>query len=106
PSRRERTLAPRRRGSRRWWPSVSLSLRSPRLARGAAPSVGNRAEGRCPDDHSVVRPLRLRASLPRQRYFPKAASTSFCCRNLIIRRSAASTVCFLVACPDAFWLPP
>src|SRR6266508_1323214 len=55
------------------------------------------------DDHPVPRPLRLRARLPRQRYFPKAASTSCCRRSLTINRSACSTVRFLVACPDAFW---
>src|SRR5712671_4593272 len=54
-------------------------------------------------NHPVPRPLRLRARLPRQRYLPNAASTSRCCRSLIIKRSACSTVCFLVACPQAFW---
>src|ERR1700758_4630621 len=55
------------------------------------------------NDHLAPRPVRLRAKLPRQRYLPKAASTSLCCRSLIINRSASSTVCFLVACPEAFW---
>ena len=34
---------------------------------------------------------------------PKAPATSCCRRSLIIKRSACSTVCFLVACPEAFW---
>src|SRR5262249_32866848 len=55
------------------------------------------------NDHLAPRPVRLRARLPRQRYLPKAASTSCCRRSLIINRSASSTVCFLVACPEAFW---
>jgi len=55
------------------------------------------------NDQAVPRPLRLRARLPRQRYLPKAAPASCCRRNLIIKRSACSTVCFLVACPEAFW---
>jgi hypothetical protein len=55
------------------------------------------------NDHPVPRPLRLRARLPRQRYLPKATSTSCCRRSLIIKRSACSTVCFLVACPETFW---
>src|SRR5215211_3850690 len=55
------------------------------------------------NDHPVPRPLRLRARLPCQRYLPKDISTSCCRRSLIIKRSACSTVCFLVACPDAFW---
>src|SRR5436190_19824843 len=55
------------------------------------------------NDHPAPRPLRLRARLPRQRYLPKAASTSCCRRSLIIKRSACSTVRFLVACPEAFW---
>src|SRR5882757_5426240 len=55
------------------------------------------------DDHPVPRPLRLRARLPRQRYLPKATSTSCCRRSLTIKRRACSTVCFLVACPEAFW---
>src|SRR5712691_6070712 len=55
------------------------------------------------NDHPAPRPLRLRARLPRQRYLPKALSTSCCRRSLIIKRRACSTVCFLVACPDAFW---
>jgi hypothetical protein len=54
------------------------------------------------DDHALARPLRLRARSPRQRYLPKAAPTSRCCRSLISKRSACSTVCFLVACPEAF----
>jgi hypothetical protein len=55
------------------------------------------------NDHLTPRPVRLPARLPRQRYLPKAASTSCCRRSLIINRSACSTVCFLVACPEAFW---
>src|SRR4029453_7296296 len=55
------------------------------------------------NNHPVPRPLRLRARLPRQRYLPKARSTSRCRRSRIIKRSASSTVCFLVACPHAFW---
>src|SRR5260370_4067663 len=55
------------------------------------------------DDHAVPRPLRLGARFPRQRYLPKAPSISCCRRSLIIKRSACSTVCFLVACPEAFW---
>src|SRR5215471_6837411 len=55
------------------------------------------------NNHPDTRPLRLRARLPRQRYLPKARSTSRCPCSLIIKRSACSTVCFLVACPDAFW---
>src|SRR3984893_14079306 len=55
------------------------------------------------NDHPPPRPLRVRARLPRQRYLPKSASTSRCCRSLTIKRSACSTVCFLVACPEAFW---
>src|ERR1700722_5670483 len=55
------------------------------------------------DDHPAPRPLRLRARLPRQRYLPKAPSTSCCRRSLTIKRSASSTVCFLVACPEALW---
>ena len=54
------------------------------------------------NDHLALRPVRLRARLPRQRYLPKAAPTSCCRRILIINRSASSTVCFLVACPEAF----
>src|SRR6516162_7104063 len=53
-------------------------------------------------DHPLPRPLRLRARLPRQRYLPKAESTSCWRRNLIINRSACSTVCLLVACPETF----
>jgi CubicO group peptidase (beta-lactamase class C family) len=55
------------------------------------------------NDHPGPRPLRLRARSPRQRYFPKAASASRCRCSRIIKRSACSTVCFLVACPEAFW---
>src|SRR3978361_1034330 len=55
------------------------------------------------NDHPTPRPLRLSARLPRQRYLPKAAPTSRCRRSLIIKRSASSTVCFLVACPETFW---
>src|ERR1700674_2999558 len=55
------------------------------------------------NDHPAPRPLRLRARSPRQRYLPKAASTSCCRRSLTIKRSACSTVSFLVACPQAFW---
>src|SRR6266849_802316 len=55
------------------------------------------------NNHPVPRPLRLRARLPRQRYLPNARSTSRCCRNLITKRRACSTVCFLVASPEAFW---
>src|ERR1700745_4032658 len=55
------------------------------------------------NDPLAPRPVRLRAKLPRQRYLPKAASTSCCRRILIINRSASTTVCFLVACPEAFW---
>src|SRR5437762_289523 len=55
------------------------------------------------NDHPAPRPLRLRAKLPRQRNLPNAESTSCCRRSLIIKRSACSTVCFLVACPDIFW---
>src|SRR5579872_2530277 len=55
------------------------------------------------NNHPVPRPFRLRARLPRQRYLPNAVSASCCRRSLIIKRSACSTVCFLVACPEAFW---
>src|SRR5579863_9409130 len=55
------------------------------------------------NDHLAPRLVRLRPRLPRQRYLPKAASTSCCRRSLIINLSASSTVCFLVACPEAFW---
>src|SRR5215472_16478487 len=55
------------------------------------------------NDHPALRPLRLRPRLPRQRYLPKARATSCCWRNLIIKRSACSTVCLLVACPQTFW---
>src|SRR5262249_52899795 len=55
------------------------------------------------NDHLAPRPVQLRARLPRQRYLPKAASTSCCRLSLIINRRASSTVCFLVACPEAFW---
>jgi hypothetical protein len=55
------------------------------------------------DDQPASRPLRLRARSPRQRYLPKTAPTSCCRRSRIINRSASSTVCFLVACPAAFW---
>src|ERR1700760_2030769 len=53
--------------------------------------------------HPTPRPLRLSARLPRQRYLPKAAPTSRCRCSLIIKRSASSTVCFLVVCPETFW---
>src|SRR3954465_7775256 len=55
------------------------------------------------NDHPAPRPLLLSARLPRQRYLPKAAPTSRCRRSLTIKRSASSTVCFLVACPETFW---
>src|ERR1700733_10437384 len=55
------------------------------------------------DDHLTERPFRLRSRSPRQGCLPKAASTSRCRFSLIIRRSASSTVCFLVAQPEAFW---
>src|SRR5450756_790205 len=55
------------------------------------------------DDHPVTRPLRLRARSPRQRYLPNASPASRCRRSLTIKRSASSTVCFLVACPEALW---
>jgi len=53
------------------------------------------------DNHPAVRPVRLPPRLPRQRYLPKAMPASCCRRNLIIKRSACSTVSFLVAYPDA-----
>ena len=55
------------------------------------------------NDHLAPRLVRLRPRLPRQRYLPKAPSTSCWRRSLIINLSASSTVCFLVACPEAFW---
>src|SRR5436309_8153128 len=53
------------------------------------------------DDHVAPRPLRLRARSPRQGYLPNDWSASCWRRNLIIRRSASSTVSFLVALPAA-----
>ena len=54
------------------------------------------------NDHPLPRPLRLWARLPRLRYLPNAAPASCCPRNLTIKRSACSTVCFLFRCPEAF----
>ena len=55
------------------------------------------------NDHLIPRASRLRAKLPRHRYLPYTRSAaSFWRRNRIIKRSASSTVCSLVAWPEAF----
>jgi hypothetical protein len=55
------------------------------------------------NNHATRRPARLRPRSPRQRYLPKALSASRWRWSLIRRRSASSTVAFLVAWPDSFW---
>src|SRR5581483_11574458 len=54
------------------------------------------------NDQMDARPLRLRSRFPRQRNLPNAAPASCWRFNLTIKRSASSTVCFLVASPEAF----